>query len=126
MKSIKNVYKIGYGPASSHTMGPSFAAADFITKFPEADFIKVILYGSLAKTGKGHGTDRAIIDTLSDIKNEVIFDTQTPTDYHPNTVDFIAFKNGDGIGQKRYYSIGGGDISTDNSVEILPKEVYTD
>ncbi len=126
MKSIKNVYKIGYGPSSSHTMGPSFAAADFITKFPEADFIKVILYGSLAKTGKGHGTDRAIIDTLSDIKNEVIFDTQTPTDYHPNTVDFIAFKNGDEIGQKRYYSIGGGEISTDNSEEILPKEIYSE
>ena len=93
MKSIKSVYKIGYGPSSSHTMGPSFAAADFMTKYPEADFIKVILYGSLAKTGKGHGTDRAIIDTLSDIKNEVNFNTSTPTDVHPNTVDFIAFKN---------------------------------
>ena len=78
MKSIKSVYKIGYGPSSSHTMGPSFAAADFMTKFPNADFIKVILYGSLAKTGKGHGTDRAIIDTLSDVKNEVI---SLPSDY---------------------------------------------
>ncbi len=124
MKSIKSVYKIGYGPSSSHTMGPSFAAADFMTKYPEADFIKVILYGSLAKTGKGHGTDRAIIDTLSDIKNEVNFDTSTPTDVHPNTVDFIAFKNDNLIGKKRYYSVGGGEIKTDNSKEISPIEVY--
>lgn len=124
MKSIKSVYKIGYGPSSSHTMGPSFAAADFMTKFPEADFIKVILYGSLAKTGKGHGTDRAIIDTLSNIKNEVIFDTLTPTDVHPNTVDFIAFKNNNEIGKKRYYSVGGGEIKTDDSKEIAPIEIY--
>ena len=124
MKSIKSVYKIGYGPSSSHTMGPSFAAADFMTKYPEADFIKVILYGSLAKTGKGHGTDRAIIDTLSDIKNEVNFNTSTPTDVHPNTVDFIAFKNDNEIGKKRYYSVGGGEIKTDDSKEISPIEVY--
>ena len=124
MKSIKSVYKIGYGPSSSHTMGPSFAAADFMTRYPEADFIKVILYGSIAKTGKGHGTDRAIIDTISDIKNEVNFDTSTPTDVHPNTVDFIAFKNDNEIGKKRYYSVGGGEIKTDDSKEISPIEVY--
>ncbi|MBO5357793.1 MAG: L-serine ammonia-lyase [Clostridia bacterium] len=124
MKSIKSVYKIGYGPSSSHTMGPSFAAADFMTKFPNADFIKVILYGSLAKTGKGHGTDRAIIDTLSDVKNEVIFNTEAPTDVHPNTVDFIAYNGENEIGKKRYYSIGGGEIKTDDSKEISPIEVY--
>ncbi|MBE6780863.1 MAG: L-serine ammonia-lyase [Ruminococcaceae bacterium] len=124
MKSIKSVYKIGYGPSSSHTMGPSFAAADFMTKFPNADFIKVILYGSLAKTGKGHGTDRAIIDTLSDVKNEVIFNTEAPTDVHPNTVDFIAYNGENEIGKKRYYSIGGGEIKTDDSKEITPIEVY--
>lgn len=124
MKSIKNVFKIGYGPSSSHTMGPSYAAADFMTKFSEADFIKAILYGSLAKTGKGHGTDRAIIDTLANIKNEVVFDFETPTNYHPNTIDFIAYKNGEVIGEKRYYSIGGGEIKTDDSAEINPPEVY--
>ena len=124
MKSIKSVYKIGYGPSSSHTMGPSFAAADFMTKFPNADFIKVILYGSLAKTGKGHGTDRAIIDTLSDVKNEVIFNIEAPTDVHPNTVDFIAYNGENEIGKKRYYSIGGGEIKTDDSKEITPIEVY--
>ncbi len=124
MKSIKNVYKIGYGPSSSHTMGPSFAAVDFISKFPDANFIKVILYGSLAKTGKGHGTDRAITDTIANIKNEIIFDTITPTKHHPNTIDFIAYKNYEIIGQKRYYSIGGGEIKTDDSDEIVAPEIY--
>ncbi len=124
IKSIKSVFKIGYGPSSSHTMGPSFAAADFMAKFPTADFIKVILYGSLAKTGKGHGTDRAIIDTLSNIKNEVVFDIDTPTDFHPNTVDFIAFENEKEIGSKRYYSIGGGEIATDDRKDVINKEVY--
>ena len=61
MKSIKSIYKIGYGPSSSHTMGPAFATSRFMTENPEADFIKVILYGSLAKTGKGHGTDRGLL-----------------------------------------------------------------
>ncbi len=124
MKSIKNIYKIGYGPSSSHTMGPSFATLNFMQNYPEADHVKVILYGSLAKTGKGHGTDRAIIDTLANISNEVIFDFETPTTYHPNTIDFIAYKNGETIGEKRYYSIGGGEIRTDDIEEIFEPEVY--
>ena len=59
MKSIKSIYKIGLGPSSSHTMGPSFAAERFLEMYGDSDYIKVILYGSLAKTGEGHGTDRA-------------------------------------------------------------------
>ena len=68
MKSIRSIFKIGHGPSSSHTMGPSFAAERFLKEYPEADFILVFLYGSLAKTGKGHGTDRAIEKTLSPVK----------------------------------------------------------
>ena len=78
MKSIKNIFKIGYGPSSSHTMGPSFAALNFAKSFPEAESIKVVLYGSLAKTGKGHGTDRAITETLKSIKTEIIFFIKSP------------------------------------------------
>ena len=65
MKSIKNIYKIGLGHSSSHTMGPYYAAAEFFQEYNTADFIRVILFGSLAKTGKGHGTDRAISETLA-------------------------------------------------------------
>ena len=65
MKSIREIYKIGKGPSSSHTMGPERAAKHFKTEYPQADRFKVILYGSLSKTGVGHGTDRVIQEVLS-------------------------------------------------------------
>ena len=64
MKSIKELYRIGTGPSSSHTMGPRKAAEMFVERHPDAASFKVTLYGSLAATGKGHMTDVAIIDTL--------------------------------------------------------------
>ena len=115
MKSIKNIYKIGYGPSSSHTMGPSYATTEFMKMYTDSDHIKVILFGSLAKTGKGHGTDRAISETLADIPHEIVFDYETKTDYHPNTLEFIAYKNGHDIGRKTFYSIGGGEIQADTT-----------
>ncbi len=124
MKSIRSIFKIGYGPSSSHTMGPAFAALRFITENTEADFIKVILYGSLAKTGKGHGTDRAITETLATIKCEIVWDTETEALKHPNTLDFIAYKNGEEIGRCRFYSIGGGEIRTDDDTKAPVKHVY--
>lgn len=124
MKSIKSIYKIGYGPSSSHTMGPAFATSRFMTENPEADFIKVILYGSLAKTGKGHGTDRAIIETLADIPYEIIWDLESKTPYHPNTIEFIAFKNGAEINRRKFYSIGGGEIEAEDDEKNAESEVY--
>lgn len=126
MKSIKSIYKIGLGPSSSHTMGPSFAAAEFLNIYPQADFIKVTLFGSLSKTGKGHGTDRAIRETFSNIEHEIIFDLKTETPVHPNTLEFIAFKNNTEIGRKRYYSIGGGEIVTDEKKNIVEEQVYSE
>ena len=125
MKSIKNLYKTGYGPSSSHTMGPAYAASHFIGQFPEADFIRVTLYGSLAKTGKGHGTDRAIIETLKTAKTEIIFDTQTQGFKHPNTLDFTAYQGSNQLGFKRYYSIGGGEIRCDDQEVLVPEEIYS-
>ena len=61
MKSIRDIYKIGKGPSSSHTMGPEKAAKLFKSEHPEADSFVVTLYGSLSKTGRGHGTDRALL-----------------------------------------------------------------
>ncbi len=126
MKSIKNIYKIGYGPSSSHTMGPSFAANNFINEFPNSDYVKVILYGSLAKTGKGHGTDRAVTETLKTVKTEIIFDTQTQALQHPNTIVFIAYRNNIELGRKRYYSIGGGEIRADGNEALVPDEIYSE
>ncbi len=124
MKSIKSLYKIGFGPSSSHTMGPSYAALDFLGLFPQADFIKVVLFGSLAKTGKGHGTDRAVSETLANIPHEIIFDYETKTDIHPNTLEFIALKENTEMGRKRYYSIGGGEIQTDANCVEHTKQIY--
>lgn len=126
MKSIKSLYKIGLGPSSSHTMGPSFAATEFLKMSPQADFIKVTLFGSLAKTGKGHGTDRAISETLANIPHEIVFDYESKTPIHPNTLEFIAFKEGKETDKKEFYSIGGGEIQFDGADSVSPKEGYSE
>lgn len=71
MKSLTDLYRIGRGPSSSHTMGPERACRSFSESHPDADSFKAILYGSLAKTGIGHGTDRVIKATLTPLKCEV-------------------------------------------------------
>ncbi len=105
-------------------MGPSYAAENFLSIYPHADRIEAVLYGSLAKTGRGHGTDRAIVETLRPVKSDVIFDTDSVVTTHPNTVDFVAYNNNDLIGKKRYYSIGGGEIRSDGDTLLSPAEVY--
>ncbi len=125
MKSVRSIYKIGIGPSSSHTMGPSFAAVRFMTEHPEADSFKAILYGSLAATGKGHGTDRAIIETFAPVHTEIVFDNDTHALEHPNTVKFFAYKNGAQIGTMTALSIGGGDIKILGDAEKSEPEVYS-
>ncbi|MCQ2454490.1 MAG: L-serine ammonia-lyase, iron-sulfur-dependent, subunit alpha [Clostridia bacterium] len=111
MKSIRDIYKTGAGPSSSHTMGPQAAARLFREEHPEADAFKVLLYGSLSKTGRGHGTDRILQTTFAPLPAEVVFCTEDPSDMkHPNTLDLIALQNGTETGRLRVMSIGGGDI----------------
>ena len=106
MKSIKELYKIGHGPSSSHTMGPAKACEAFKSRYP-ADHYRVILYGSLSLTGKGHLTDKVIKDTLNNV--DIIFSSEFIED-HPNTMDLIAYKDQEEIGRERVYSIGGGTL----------------
>ena len=110
MKSIRDIYKIGKGPSSSHTMGPERAAGLFRKEHPEADAFEVILYGSLSKTGVGHGTDRVLRETLAPCPTKIVFSQEVIPGAHPNTLDLIAFKEGSEIGRLRVESIGGGDI----------------
>ena len=112
MKSVRTIYKMGMGPSSSHTMGPAFAAKTFKDTHPEADRFTVILYGSLAKTGKGHGTDRAIIQALEPIPAEIVFHCDdSMTLVHPNTMELIALDAaGCETGRMQVLSVGGGDI----------------
>ena len=125
MKSIRDIYKIGKGPSSSHTMGPQAAAMYFSKKYPQAAKYKVVLYGSLAKTGKGHMTDAAINEVLPATKTEIVFcmdDMELP---HENTMDFFAYKlDGSEIGHTRILSVGGGDIQIDGIPNDPKSEVY--
>lgn len=113
MESIKELFITGPGPSSSHTIGPSKAAKDFIIGLPKDSKIVVTLFGSLALTGKGHLTDKIIKDILINFDSEILFDFTTKDLKHPNTLTFKAYQNGNIIKDKTYYSIGGGKIVTD-------------
>ena len=131
MKSVRNIFKIGIGPSSSHTMGPTFAAKRFLDKYPGMDMIRVILYGSLAKTGKGHGTDRAIVNALDPVPTEIVFNNEDMTLLHPNTMDFLGYVGGDLAAKMTVLSVGGGEIEIvgeekeEDSAEIYPKNSFT-
>lgn len=115
VKSLKELYKIGRGPSSSHTMGPSKAATMFAHRHPEADSFEVTLYGSLAATGKGHLTDVAVIDALSDNgrkRVDIIWQPDVFLPYHPNGMKFVARDSEGNEGAEwTVYSTGGGSIS---------------
>lgn len=110
MKSLKELYKIVRGPSSSHTIGPEQACVYFSKRNPTADSFEVILYGSLAKIGYGYGTDDTIKAFFGEDKVSVKCDFAERRIPHPNTMDFIAFKNGEEIDRCRIISSGGGDI----------------
>ncbi len=132
MKSIRDVYKIGKGPSSSHTMGPEHAANIFLKKYPDADRFRVVLFASLAKTGRGHGTDRVLYEVLGKDRTEVVFSDETPEDLpHPNTLDFYAYRDGEECGNMRVQSIGGGDIviegeSASNEEDVYPENSFAE
>ncbi len=124
MQSLKYLYRIGHGPSSSHTMGPMAAAEHFLQTESDADSYRVILYGSLAKTGRGHMTDSAVKEVFAHKICEIVFDYESPTDVHPNTMDIIAIRNGEEIKKIRYYSIGGGEVIMDGEESESHNEVY--
>ena len=124
MKSIREIYKIGKGPSSSHTMGPERAAHLFKNSYPEADRFQVVLFGSLCKTGVGHGTDRVIREVLSPLPTEIVFSKEVLEKSHPNTLDFYAYEGDRQTGYLRVESIGGGDIRVPGQSHLDSPEVY--
>lgn len=124
MLSLKELFKTGRGPSSSHTMGPEKAAKIFAAKYKKADEFIVTLYGSLASTGKGHSTDRVLKEVFAPKKCEIVFDELYPCPVHPNTMDFSAFKAGKKLGEARVYSVGGGDIRFEGEKTKEEAEVY--
>ncbi|WP_352423081.1 L-serine ammonia-lyase [Proteiniphilum sp.] len=113
MQSIRELYRIGNGPSSSHTMGPKKAAAMFAQDHPEAKKFVVTLYGSLAATGKGHLTDEAILGVLEPVAPTTIdWLPKTFLPFHPNTLKLEAYDGNDRtIASQTVYSVGGGKIS---------------
>ncbi len=126
MKSIKELYRIGTGPSSSHTMGPRKAAEIFLEHHPQAHAFQVTLYGSLAATGKGHMTDVAIIDTLQPTAPvKIIWQPKIFLPFHPNGMTFAAIdERGCTTESWTVYSVGGGALAESNSQAIETPNVY--
>ncbi|MEA4887578.1 MAG: L-serine ammonia-lyase [Bacteroides graminisolvens] len=127
MKSIKELYRIGTGPSSSHTMGPRKAAEIFLARHRNAASFKVTLYGSLAATGKGHMTDVAINDTLTPVAPvEIVWQPKVYLPFHPNAMTFAAFDARQKLLENwTVYSIGGGALAENNEEPTIEsKEVY--
>ncbi|MEE0948705.1 MAG: L-serine ammonia-lyase [Bacteroidales bacterium] len=126
MESIKEIFRIGYGPSSSHTMAPRRASELFLRDHKTATRFEITLFGALAATGKGHLTDKAILDVLGQDRTKIIWKADTFLDLHPNAMQFEAFDNEDKLlDSRKYYSIGGGKIIREDSNEGLEiNEVY--
>jgi len=123
MKSLRELFRIGHGPSSSHTMAPARAAEQFLKRFPQAERFEVTLFGSLAATGKGHFTDVAVSSVLGAERTEIIWRPETVLPFHPNGMEFAAFGGGKALGAWRVYSLGGGALGEENGATTSP-EVY--
>ena len=130
MQSIKEVFYIGHGPSSSHTIGPSNAVRYILNHYPDAEFIKVTLCGSLASTGKGHLTDYIIDKYLKEVKHRIIFDTHKKVK-HPNTMYVeITLPSGE-IKKDTIVSIGGGAITindkkNEDGIDLYPHHTLSE
>ena len=124
MDTIKHLFRIGYGPSSSHTMGPKRAAELFLHKNPKASHYLVTLYGSLAATGKGHMTDKAILEVLGADRTSISWQPDVMLPYHPNGMEFESFDEaGTVMDDWTVYSVGGGRI--DDKGDRIPPETVS-
>lgn len=124
MDSLKKLYRIGMGPSSSHTMAPSRASRQFLALYPEASKYRVTLFSSLAATGKGHLTDKAIEEEILPRALEIVWKEEMSLSLHPNGMRFEALdENNDVAGSLELYSIGGGALMTKDS-DVNPALVY--
>lgn len=122
MQSLKELYKVGKGPSSSHTIGPEKIAAHIKSKYGDKRY-EVELYGSLALTGKGHGTDRVLKEVLG--RDTVIkYNTEFTNVPHPNTLDVLVYDNETLINKIRAVSVGGGTVKIEGVNYVEPKQVY--
>ncbi len=124
MESIKNIFRIGNGPSSSHTIGPKRAATQFLQNNLNADSFRVTLYGSLAATGKGHFTDKVINDTLSPRGDvTIVWEPKIVLPFHTNGMKFEAFIDDHKSDEWIIYSVGGGSLA--NETTEHEKKIYS-
>ena len=124
MESLRELYRVGRGPSSSHTIGPERACRMMMEKIPEATRFKAVLLGSLAKTGRGHRTDEVIRQAFAPKKCEIEFDIQTTKLVHPNTLILTAFRDQKKLESWEVYSTGGGRIRVKGQPESSPPCIY--
>lgn len=125
MITIKELYRIGQGPSSSHTMGPRKAAEQFLAQHPDACRFEVTLYGSLAATGKGHMTDVAILDVLGEERTDIIWEPKTFLPFHPNGMKFRAMDSeGNSSEPWTVFSVGGGALAEEGQQQVDFPEIY--
>lgn len=124
MCSLKELYKIGRGPSSSHTIGPEKACLYIKEKFPAANRFAVTLFGSLAYTAEGHDTTAIVRETFSPLTVDITRDTETVDLLHPNTMDLTAFADDTMLGSIRVYSVGGGQIQIEGETLAENRDVY--
>lgn len=125
MKSLKELFRIGYGPSSSHTMGPRVAAEKYLQKNPGAQHFRVTLYGSLAATGKGHLTDQAIYQVLGEKNTEIVWCPEIVLPFHPNGMKFeVAISDNQYVNPWVVYSVGGGALAEEGVAEDDTPDVY--
>lgn len=126
MERLREIYKIGVGPSSSHTMGPQIAAEKFKKAYPNLTKVNCILYGSLALTGVGHLTDQIIEETIAPIAIDVTFKMRETLPKHENGMELIGtLESGEEV-KWTIYSVGGGNIEIDELPQAIDteKEVY--
>jgi len=126
MESLRQLYRIGTGPSSSHTMAPRQAALMFLDRYPDVSHCRVTLFGSLAATGRGHLTDKALFDVFQthEIKFELIWVQEKQLPLHPNGMRFEALNaSGSTLHKWEVYSIGGGALQ-DSDKLVVPPAIY--
>lgn len=125
METLRELYKIGTGPSSSHTMGPRKAADAFNRANPQASSFRATLYGSLAATGKGHLTDFTVKEAFYPKPVEIVWEEKTFLPRHPNAMKLAALDQAGHItAEETIYSVGGGAIRTDQDFNKEPQQVY--
>ncbi len=125
MKSLKELYRIGRGPSSSHTMAPRLAAEQYLRRHFDAHKFRVTLYGSLAATGEGHLTDVAIYEVLGKERTEIVWHPEIILPFHPNGMKFeVCTPRGSYTGGWTVYSVGGGALVEEGKEQTQTPDIY--